>query len=223
MISAREDPTVPVPRAREYPWMSIADWNALHAEDVAIANAGGVDLLFVGDSIIQAWSYDKIWNEAFGRHHPANFGIGGDKTQNVLWRLENGDTGILDPRAVVVLVGTNNFGHNDDSAHDVFRGVKAVVEKLRSSFPGAKILVCGIFPFGEKPDAKYRQRIKDANKEISTLQDGTRVFFTDIGDRFLEPDGSISSTVFGDFLHPTPEGYRRWTEAILPTINGWLD
>lgn len=223
MSAAMEDPALPVPRTTEYPWMSVAEWNAKHARDVAEANAGDAGLIFVGDSIIEGASEQEVWTDAFGRYQSANFGIGGDKTQNVLWRLENGGIGNLRPKAVILLVGVNNFGHDDDTAHDVFRGIKAIVEKLRDAFPKAKIMVCGIFPFGETPDAQYRQRVKDANAEASSLHDGEHVFFVDIGHRFLESDGTISPEVMGDFLHPTMEGYRRWTAAIAPTIHEWME
>lgn len=223
MPTANEDPTHPVPRTTEYPWMSVAEWNARHAEDVAIADAGEAELVFVGDSIIQGWSEQETWEDNFGRYHTANFGIGGDKTQNLLWRLENGAIGNLRPKVVVLLIGTNNFGHNDDSARNVFRGIQAIVEKLREAFPKARIMLCGIFPFGEKPDEEHRLRVKDANAEIRSLHDGEHVFFVDIGERFLEPDGSISTAVMGDFLHLTPEGYRRWAIAIAPTIHKWME
>jgi lysophospholipase L1-like esterase len=223
MPADKEDPALPVPRTTEYPWMSVAEWNTKHAGDVAIAKAGDADLIFVGDSLIQGGSEQEAWTKAFGPYRTANFGIGGDKTQNVLWRLENGAIGTMRPKAVVLLVGVNNFGHNDDTAHEVFRGIKAVVEKLRGAFPYAKIRVCGIFPFDEKPDAPYRQRVKDANKEASSLHDGEHVFFVDIGDQFLERDGTISTSVMADFLHLTGEGYRRWTAAIAPTIHEWME
>lgn len=217
-----ETSTTPAPRETEYDWMSIAQWKEKHAAHVETAAKGQGELVFFGDSIIDGWQWSPAWKRDLAAFEPVNLGIGGDKTESILWRLENGETGKLDPKAVVLLVGTNNFGHRDETPEQVYRGVKAVVEALLESFPNAKILCLAIFPSGEKPDTRDRARIAEANAMIAGLR-GDRVKVLDLGAALLEPDGTISKEIMGDFLHPTAAGYERATEALLPTLNAWFE
>lgn len=213
-----EDPTQPQPRDREFSWMSLSDWYQNHAEDVAVAARGEAEIVFVGDSITQSYEWAPSWKREFEKYKPANLAIGGDKTQNLLWRLQHGATGNLDPKLVVMMIGVNNFLHDDVSAQWAFAGVKANLEQLKTSFPKAKILLVGVMPYGESPDDPNRDRVKKVNELIATLE-GDSVAFHDIGSAFLEEDGTISKEIMGDFLHPTNEGYERMTDALLPKIN----
>lgn len=220
-----EDPAVPAPRAIDYEWMSIARWQEMHAADVAIAAKGGVDLLFVGDSITEGWEWNdgEHWKKHFVPLGAANFGIGGDTTQNVLWRLENGAVGGLRPKVVVLLIGTNNLGRENATPADAARGVEAVVAKLRSAFPAAKIVVHGVFPCDASPQAEIRGRVAAVNERLRALdgRDGL-VVVRDLGPIFLEPDGTISPAVMPDGLHLSPEGYRRWAAELVPLVGGLL-
>ncbi len=209
--------TTPSPRTIEYSWMSVDAWNKMQAEDVAIAEKGDVDLLFVGDSITAGWNWD-IWQNNFAHYKPANFGIGGDHTGNLLWRLEHGDKGNLKPKAVVLLIGVNNFGHLNETPQQVFDGIKAVVKTLRKIYPNAKILVNGVFPFEESATSPKRAQVKEVNALVAKLDDNKRIFVKDYGSLFLQSDGSISKDVMGDFLHPTAKGYQIWVDAMLPDI-----
>ncbi|HQL20601.1 MAG TPA: GDSL-type esterase/lipase family protein, partial [Opitutaceae bacterium] len=141
--AATPDPTVPVRRTIEYDWMSVAQWNQMHAEDVAIAEKGGVDVLFLGDSITAGWANSPIWANEIAPLHAANFGIGGDSTQNVLWRLQHGTIGNLQPRLVVLLIGTNNLGRDQHSPAEVVRGIQAILTQVKLAWPSTKILVYG--------------------------------------------------------------------------------
>lgn len=212
------DPVNPVPRDRDYPWMSQARWNEMHAANVATAAKGEAELIFLGDSITEAMRWSESWKKTFGGERTAIFGIGGDRTQNVLWRLKHGEVGALKPKLVVLLIGTNNLWTTPDDLGDIPRGVKAVVGKLRASFPTTKILVLGIFPREVKADAPVRATIVKVNAELAKLADGKTVFVRDIGKIFLEPDGTLPPAVSADALHLTEEGYRRWAEAIAPTV-----
>lgn len=212
------DPVNPVPRDRDYPWMSLARWNEMHASNVAEAAKGEAELVFQGDSITEIARWSESWKKTFGGYRYVNFGIGGDRTQNVLWRLEHGEIGALKPKLVVLLIGTNNLWTTQDDIGDITRGVKAVVGKLRTGFPAAKILVLGIFPRDAKADAPVRATIAKINAVLAKLDDGKTVFVRDIGKVFLETDGTLSKAVSEDALHLTEEGYRRWTEAIAPTV-----
>ena len=219
------DAATPEPRTVDYEWMSVATWKEKHAADVAIAQKGGVDLLFVGDSITEGWEWGdgEHWKKHFAPLGAANFGIGGDTTQNLLWRLDNGDVGALKPKVVVVLIGTNNLGRENATAAEAARGVEAVVTKLRAAFPEAKIVLHGIFPCDYSPKAEVRQRVKAVNSLLARLDglDG-KVVFRDIGPIFLEPDGSILPAVSPDGLHLTPEGYRRWASVLAPLVRELL-
>lgn len=212
------DPVAPVPRDRDYPWMSLARWHEMHAANVAEAAKGEAELVFQGDSITEAMRWSESWKKTFGAYRHVIFGIGGDRTQNVLWRLDHGEVGKLKPKLVVLLIGTNSLGTTPDDVGDITRGVTAVVEKLRSSFPSAKVLVLGIFPREEKADAPVRATIAKINAALAKLADGKTVFVRDIGQVFLDADGTLSKTVSEDALHLTEEGYRRWSEALAPTV-----
>lgn len=212
------DPVAPVPRDRDYSWMPRATWFREHADHVAIAAAGEVDLLFVGDSITAGAKWSESWKKTFGGYRFANFGIGGDRTQNILWRLDNGAVGKLQPKVVVLLIGTNNLWSTPDDVADTARGVRAVVAKLHVSFPNARVLVLGIFPRDEKPGAEVRAKVKQVNAALATLDDGKTTLVRDIGGVFLESDGTLGTTVSPDHLHLSEEGYRRWAEAIAPTV-----
>lgn len=209
--------TVASPRTKEYPWMSVARWNQMHDAQDAIADAGNIDLLFVGDSITEGWK-DTIWSKAFGAWKPANFGIGGDNTGNVLWRLRDGHAAKLHPKAVVLLIGVNNFNLCGDSPEQVFAGVRAVVAELRGLYPQARILVNGVFPYEQSAQSPKRTKVAELNRLIATLDDGKQVVFRNYGPRFLQPDGDISNEIMGDYLHLTPKGYQIWADAMAPDI-----
>lgn len=212
----------PAPRLQAYEWMPLARWFTMHAEDVAIAESGEARIVFLGDSITEGWAGQAIWRDSLAPRGAVNFGIGGDKTQNVLWRLENGNAGSLAPEVVVILIGTNNFGLGQTSAPEVALGVRTVVLKARETFPQAKVLLFGIFPRGAEPNTPIRRQIEAVNTDLSSLHDGVSVFFEDIGARFLDPDGSLSPTIMPDFLHLSGQGYQIWAEAILPYLEKWI-
>lgn len=218
---AEQKATTPRPRDKDYDWMSIESWYEYFQDDVNIAKAGDVDLLFVGDSITQGWP-SPLWENYFGAYRPANFGIGGDHTGNVLWRLQHGELENLSPRAIVLLIGINNFFHNGDTSEDVFKGVKAVVAQLQTSFPETRILLNGVLPHKENADDPMRQLIIETNHLIRTLGDEELVFYRDYGSLLLEPDGSISLEIMPDTLHLAEPGYKIWAEAMFPLLDNWL-
>lgn len=208
---------IPSQRTIEYSWMSIATWNKMHAEDVAVTEQGDADILFVGDSITAGLN-DELLNIYFPKLHIANFGVGGDHTGNLLWRLQHGHADRLKPKVVILLIGVNNFGHLNETPAQVFSGVEAIVKLLRNLYPKAKILVNGIFPFEESPQSDKRKLVMEANKMIATLNDDHSIFVKNYGPLFLQADGSISKDIMGDFLHPTKAGYQRWLQAMQPDI-----
>lgn len=189
---------------------------AAHEKFVAQAKEGKARLVFLGDSITAGWGrQEPIWTEAFGKYDPVNFGIGGDRTQHVLWRIENGELEGIKPQAVVLMIGTNNAGA--DSAEDIARGITAIVDTIKAKQPQAKILLLAVFPRGEKPDGKpgiAHEKLKQVNASIAKLDDGKIVHYLDIGGEFPLVDGKLSAETMPDFLHLSPAGYQIWADAI---------
>lgn len=191
---------------------------ASHEKFVGIAKEGKAQLVFLGDSITAGWGSKKdIWDKAFGQYTPANFGIGGDRTQHVLWRIENGELETIKPKAVVIMIGTNNSG--SDPAEGIANGVTKIVETVRAKQPQAKILLLAVFPRGEKASPNPgRDKLKQVNAIIAKLDDGKNIHFLDIGDKFLQPDGSLTKEIMPDFLHLSAAGYQIWADAIAPKL-----
>ncbi len=187
-----------------------------HERFVAIAKEGKTDLVFLGDSITAGWGGKKeIWDKAFGMYRPANFGIGGDRTQHVLWRITNGELDGIKPKAAVLMIGTNNSG--SDPADGIAKGVTKIVESIRAKLPDTKILLLAVFPRGEKPNPQ-REKLKEVNTTIAKLDDGKSVFYLDIGDKFLQPDGTLTKEVMPDFLHLSTKGYQIWADSIAAKL-----
>lgn len=195
-----------------------AGFIASHDRFVKIAQEGTAQLVFLGDSITAGWNGKKeIWDKAFGAYKPANFGIGGDRTQHVLWRITHGELDGIKPKAVVLMIGTNNSG--SDPAEGIAKGVTAIVETIRAKQPQAKILLLAVFPRGEKPSPNPgREKLAKVNEIIAKLHDGQNIHFLDIGAKFLQPDGSISKEIMPDFLHLSAAGYQIWADAISPKL-----
>lgn len=189
-----------------------------HENFVKIAQKGEAELVFLGDSITAGWGSKKeIWDKAFGAYKPANFGIGGDRTQHVLWRITNGELDGIKPKAVVIMIGTNNSG--SDPADGIAKGVTKIVETVREKQPQAKILLLAVFPRGEKESPNPgRAKLKEVNAIIAKLDDGKNIHFLDIGEKFLQPDKSISKDIMPDYLHLSAAGYQIWADAIGPKL-----
>lgn len=195
-----------------------AGFLAAHERFVKIAQEGTAQLVFLGDSITAGWGGKKeIWDKAFGAYKPANFGIGGDRTQHVLWRITHGELDGIKPKAVVLMIGTNNSG--SDPAEGIAKGVTAIVETIRAKQPQAKILLLAVFPRGEKASPNPgREKLAKVNEIIAKLHDGQNIHFLDIGAKFLQPDGSLTKEIMPDFLHLSAQGYQIWADAISPKL-----
>jgi lysophospholipase L1-like esterase len=214
--------TALVPTPRDFP----TNWMSRHAAYVAEAKKGGVDLLFLGDSITDGWRWgnggSKIWPQLYAPRHAANFGIGYDRIQNVLWRVENGELENISPKVVVLLIGTNNHGYEDNGqprnlTPEIIEGVSNLVRQIQVRLPQTKILLLGVFPRGEKTDP-VREQVKAVNAGLAKLDDGGKIKFLDLGEKFLAPDGTLSRDLFPDLLHPNAKGYQIWADAMEPTL-----
>ncbi|MBV9124376.1 MAG: GDSL family lipase [Planctomycetes bacterium] len=198
-------------------------WVKRHEGFVTQAQKGDMDVLFLGDSITDGWRNKglEVWNKNFEPLKAANFGIGGDRTQHVLWRLQHGELTGIHPKVAVLMIGTNNLAAN--TVDQIAAGIKAIVEELRGKLPETKILLLGIFPRDPNPDSKNREKIKAINKIIAHLDDGRHVRYLDIGPKFLDAEGNLSKSIMPDYLHPDQKGYEIWAEAIREPLKEMLN
>jgi lysophospholipase L1-like esterase len=176
------------------------------------------DIVFEGDSITNRWegTGKAVWKEHFeGR--AADFGIEGDRVENALWRLSKGQVDDINPKVVVIMLGTNNTYFN--SAEQIAEGLKLLVAEYQKRCPQAHIILMGVFPRGKDANDGGRKKVAEINKIISRYADGDKVSFVDISDKMIQPDGTISTDMMPDFVHPTAKGYEIWGDAILPIIN----
>jgi len=202
-------------------------FEAKHQANLEVARAGDIDLLFMGDSITDWWRTESgryagkpVFDEYFGDMKVANFGIAGDTTQGVLYRLQNGEGEGFSPKAVMLMIGTNNARAN--LAEEIAEGVGAVVLELQTRFPAAKILLLGIFPRSTHNDP-LREKLGRVNSIIARLDDGESVFYRDIGEIFLDSNGDIPVEIMSDGLHPTTRGYRLWAEAVIEPLKALIE
>jgi lysophospholipase L1-like esterase len=189
---------------------------ARHLGFVETASKGNIDLLFHGDSITDWWvqgdANKAVFDKYFGNIKTANFAVAGDTTQGVLWGLKNGEGQGFQPKAVMLMIGTNNSGNS--SAPEIAEGVGAVVLEMRKDFPNAKILLLAIFPRG-LPGDPVRDKLAEVNRIISKLDDRRHVFYLDIGPKFLDQTGTFLPDSFRtDNLHPQAKGYDIWGAAV---------
>ncbi len=208
--SAENSATSPV--AQEQP-----EWFERHQSMNDRVKQGHVDLLWIGDSIVQNWDVQgkPVWQKYYAGRQAVNLGISGDRTEHVLWRLEHGNIEGISPKLAIMMIGQNNGGHN--SAEEIAEGVTAIVTKLSEKLPTTKVLVLGIFFRGEKPN-KEQETLAKTNDIVSKLDDGQHIFCMNINHIFLAPDGSIPSSLMPDFEHPSEKGHRIWAEAIEPKV-----
>jgi lysophospholipase L1-like esterase len=194
-------------------------WMARHEGFVDIAKKGDVGVLFLGDSITDAWRRDEgkpTWDKHFAPLKAANFGIGGDRTEHVLWRIQNGELDDIKPKVVVLMIGTNNIGSN--SVEQIADGITAIVKEIGKRSPESKVLLLGIFPRSPKGTDKVRDRLANINKIVANLDDGKNVKYMDIGAKFLRDDGTLTKEIMPDYLHLSARGYEIWGDAIAPTV-----
>lgn len=206
-----QDTVTPVPRPGG--WMTRQ--NQLNAN----IKKGDAQLLLIGDSITQGWegAGKEVWEKYYTKRHAVNLGIGGDRTQHVLWRLDHGNVDGIHPKLAVLMIGTNNAGAN--SPKQIADGVQAIVQKLRAKLPETKILVLAIFPRGENNSNKAREVNTAANEQIAKLADGEHIFYLDIGPKFLKPDGTLTREIMPDLLHLSPQGYEIWASSTEPMVS----
>jgi lysophospholipase L1-like esterase len=201
------------------------EWLSRHNRFLDRAAQGEIDVLFLGDSITEGWSAPPqadLWATYFAPLRADNFGIGGDRTQQVLWRIDQGTLDGIAPKVVVLLIGVNNLWSQSHSAEQVAAGIRAVIDRIQAKLPETQILLQGILPTGQSPDNPLRSQIREINGIIATFAHTERIQFIDFGATFLEPDGTISPRTMPDFCHLSTEAYAEWTRIIEPPLRAML-
>jgi lysophospholipase L1-like esterase len=200
-----------------------------HEAFLARGKAGPVGVLFLGDSITAGWTaVPHIWEASYGKFQPANFGIGGDRTYHVIWRIENGELDGIRPRVVVLMIGTNNS--HIHSAAEILAANAKIVGLIRAKIPGTKVLLLAIFPRGPRQnrdgtldDGQARMAIiREVNAGLAKLDDGMNVRYLDLGPKFIGPDGRIPITIMPDQLHLSPAGYQLWADGMKSVLEEML-
>jgi lysophospholipase L1-like esterase len=199
-----------------------------HEGFLAIAKKGDIDVLLMGDSITDGWrnAGKAVFEKHFTPLKTANFGIGGDTTQGVLWRMDNGELEGYTPKLMMLMIGTNNIGGGKNvgnTPEDIAVAIIVIVDRFRAKFPQGKVLLLGVFPRNVSPTSSQRIAVNNINKIISRCDDGKFVRYLDIGDKFLDPDGTLPKSIMPDALHPNLRGYEIWAEAVMPTIHEMLE
>jgi lysophospholipase L1-like esterase len=231
-VSKTEPADNPAPRA---------DRNSMlvHSELLEKAKQGRIDVYFEGDSITRRWGtgdeqykhFLANWQENFFGWNAANFGWGGDKTQNILWRLNNGELDNVKPKIIVLLAGTNNVGNsppagsvdprNDPRVRDITRGIKAILDVCRRKAPGATIVLMGIFPRND--NMLVMPVINEINRRIAKLANGKKIRYLDINDKLADNDGRLlEGMVNKDGVHLDLNGYQVWADALKPVFTELL-
>lgn len=220
---------IPVARPEKEGWME------RHEQALERIAKEDVDLVFIGDSITHRWEStgSNVWKTYYEPRNTLNLGFGGDRTEHVLWRLQNGEVDGISPKLAVLMIGTNNSSHKD-SAEQIAAGIKAICAELRQRLPKTKILILSIFPRGGSMTSRkdrsqktatmnsYWNKNNRASQMASEIADHEMIFFLDINDAFLDEGGALSRDVTPDLLHPNERGYEIWAEAMEPTIKKLL-
>ena len=196
-------------------------WMPRHKEKLAaLKSQQPIDLIMIGDSITHGWEGGgrKVWDQYYAKRHALNLGFGGDRTEQVIWRLQNGAVEGISPKLAVVMIGTNNAGHRQDKPEDTAAGVQAIVDQLLKRLPKTKILLLAIFPRGRDANDPLRKLNDATNQILAGYADKEHVFYLDLNAEFLKEDGVLPESIMPDLLHPNENGYEIWAKAMEPMV-----
>lgn len=209
--------TYPDPRFSEKWWGE--RWSQKNKE-ANTTEAQAAKIVFLGDSITQAWedAGKEVWEKNFAPMGALNWGYSGDRTEHLIWRIKNGNIERINPKVVVILIGTNNTGHEQCPAEETVQGIKSVVDDLTWKWPDTKIVLMAVFPRGSDTEDPLRKINAKINEQAKSLADGKRVLYLDINDKFLDKNGKLSKEIFPDLLHPAAAGYKTWADALMPVL-----
>lgn len=205
----RADPASTVPDGGNY--LGRPPYKTQYADYLELMRGRRVDVIFIGDSITEQfrWGVGKpVWDKHYASR-ALNFGLGSDRTQHAIWRLQNLPISEFSPKVAVILIGTNNF---EDTPEDIAAGVRAVISAAQTRFPGVKIVLTSILP-----NARATEKMAAANRLLAPLHDGKTIHFLDLSTTF-EPVGESWKGLWRDKLHLTAEGYEMWASALDPLL-----
>lgn len=208
------------------------DWEQRHTEILRIKDTVKPEIILIGDSITHLWGGppnepkgnrgQQAWAHTFGSRPVLNLGFGWDRTQNVLYRIQQGELDGLHPRLVVIHIGTNNLaGTKNARANtpaEIAEAIGVIVDRVQEKCPDAAVVLMAVFPRGEKPANGHRIKIKEINERLAPLGQRHGVTLLDITTRLTNPDGTLSREIMPDFLHPAERGYAIWGEALKPHL-----
>lgn len=207
------------------------DWYARHEAVLKLQGSLRPEIVLIGDSITHFWagppesprqSGPESWRQLFGNRAVLNMGFGWDRTQNVLWRLKHGELEGVQPRWVVLNIGTNNFTGTvharTNTPAEVAEAIGAILDRVHEKSPQSRLILMGVFPRGQKPDDPLRAPIQELNRLLPEVAKSHEAVFVDIGSQFLEADGTIPAARMFDFCHPSEQGYALWAAALRPYL-----
>jgi lysophospholipase L1-like esterase len=219
--AAEEKIKATTPEVQTAKW-AVKWWMPRHKQKLAnLKKLDKVDLLMVGDSITHSWESGKAkptWDKYYAKRHPFNIGFSGDRTEQVIWRLQNGAVEGISPKLAIVMIGTNNAGHRKEASKETAAGVGAILKEMRKRLPKTKILLLAIFPRGKDNNDALRKLNQGTNKIIAKFADDKNIFFLDLNSKFLGKDGKLPKDIMPDLLHPNGKGYGIWAQAMEPTV-----
>lgn len=219
---------IPVPKLEQDSY----DWWERHEQVLKVKDAINPEIVLIGDSITHFWGgepkskivygKEEAWKSVFSPYRVLNLGFGWDRIQNVLWRLDHGEMSGIQPKAVILNIGTNNTSETvnarANTADEMKEGVREVCMRVRTLAPQARIILMAVFPREEHPDHPRRRLIAEINLRYAKLAEELRLTFIDIGTQLLEPDGTMTREIASDFCHLTEQGYQIWANAIRPLL-----
>ena len=219
--TAKPSTTVPVTQDRD---KAIYDWQKRHQEILELGKKGPVDVVMLGDSILHYWAGEPkapivrgqaSWDELFHGKTVANLGCGWDRVENVLWRVNEGELTALQPKTVVLLIGTNNLEFNTDK--EIRQGIQAVCQAIHKVVPQCHVHVIGLLP--RTLPEKLVSRPNEVNAQLHHHLSGKdNVHFHDLSEVFLDGEGNFHAKLFSDGLHPNEEGYAHFAKALRQVI-----
>ena len=209
------DSTFPMHRKKEVWWKQ--RWAAKNMEN---SEAKDIQVVFLGDSITQAWEDEgkSVWDKHFASLGALNWGYSGDRTEHLIWRLQNGEIQRVNPKAAVILIGTNNTGHNQSPAAETIAGIRQILGDLSWKWPDTNIIIMSVFPRGAAADDPLRKLNDEINAQLKNLADGKHIHLLDINANFMDSIGTLNKELFPDLLHLSPAAYEIWAEALAPKL-----
>jgi lysophospholipase L1-like esterase len=203
------------------------DWKKAVQELFNKTQGKQFDLIFDGDSLTAGWNWkdrgQDIWDARYAKLNAVDFGVAGDQTQNVLWRLKHGELDGMKPKLLVLMIGSNNFFLGNFSPEDTAQGVQALIAEYTKELPDTHLLLLATLPKGAAANTPIRQRLTQLNTLIAAMADGKQITFLDFTEKFKNPDGTLIADLFvPDQTHPSAKGYQVWADAIQPTIDQYF-